>query len=202
MRAPSSPRRTRPLSTAASIAAHALLLAAILATGRYATTIAPMKLPGTAHGTRLIPVYSLGGATGTLAETKPDTSSRALTPSLPKPKPAPSPQPSGAATSPGTGSSGDAALGDGNINVALVRNHPTPSPDLSALPHGTRGDIMLSIVIDANGHITDIKLDRGLSPAIDQSVIATVQQWNFAPATRNGQPIASEQELLFHYERG
>jgi protein TonB len=60
---------------------------------------------------------------------------------------------------------------------------------------------MLSIVIDATGRITDIKLDRGLSPAVDQTVIATVQQWNFAPATRNGQPIASEQELLFHYER-
>jgi protein TonB len=204
MRAPTSPRRTRPLSTAASVAAHALVLAAILATGRYATSIAPMRLPGTSAGTRFLPVYSLGGATGSLAESKPVPATHSVARSLPQPRPVPipKPQPTSTATSPGTGSSGDAALGDGNINVALVRNHPTPSPDLSVLPHGTRGDIMLSIVIDATGRITDIKLDRGLNPAVDQTVIATVQQWNFAPATRNGQPIASEQELLFHYERG
>jgi protein TonB len=202
MRAPSSPRRTRPQSTLVSVFVHGLAIAAIVAAGHFQPTIAPMKLPGTSTGTRLIPVYSLGGATGSLAEVKPVAAARSLAPSAPRQKPAPTPEPTGAATSPGTGSSGDAALGDGNINVALVRNHPTPAPDLSDLPHGTRGDIMLSVVIDASGRITDIKLDRGLSPAIDQSVIATVQQWNFAPATRNGQPIASEQELLFHYERG
>jgi protein TonB len=36
---------------------------------------------------------------------------------------------------------------------------------------------------------------------VEQQVIATVQTWTFTPATRNGTPIASEQELLFHYER-
>jgi protein TonB len=34
------------------------------------------------------------------------------------------------------------------------------------------------------------------------TVIATIQNWVFQPATSNGQPIVSEQELLFHYERG
>jgi protein TonB len=107
----------------------------------------------------------------------------------------------GAATSPGSGDTGDAALGDDNINIALVRHHPSPEPDLSVLPHGAAGDVVLDVLIDAQGRITSIKLDRSLNPAIDQTVIATVQQWDFAPATRNGQPVPSEQELLFHYIR-
>ena len=82
-----------------------------------------------------------------------------------------------------------------------MRNHPSPAPDLSVLPHGAAGDVMLDILIDAQGNITGIKLDHGLNPDIDKTVIATVQQWSFAPATRNGQPVASEQELLFHYIR-
>jgi protein TonB len=44
-------------------------------------------------------------------------------------------------------------------------------------------------------------MTSGLGPAIDENVIATVQQWTFHPATKDGQPVASEQELHFHYEK-
>jgi protein TonB len=196
-------RRTRPTAATASIALHALLIATIVAAGHFAPRVTPIRMPGTAAGTHLLPVYSLGGVTGALAESKPAPAPRPATPTIapPKPQPAPTPQPTGAAPDPGPGNSGLAAFGDGNINIALIQKHTSPAPDLSVLPHGTRGDVMLSIVIDATGHITDIKLDKGIDPTIDKTVIATVQQWLFAPATRNGQPVASEQELLFHYER-
>lgn len=119
----------------------------------------------------------------------------------PAPQPAPVPELSNAATSAGAGASGDSALGDDNINIALLRNHPSPAPDLSVLPHGAAGDVILDIVIDAQGNIAGIKLAHGLNPSIDDTVIATVRQWNFAPATRDGQPVPSEQEILFHYMR-
>ena len=62
--------------------------------------------------------------------------------------------------------------------------------------------MVVDVVIDAQGRITQARLARGLGGSIDQQVLATVQgQWTFAPATRNGVAIASEQELLFHYER-
>ncbi len=93
------------------------------------------------------------------------------------------------------------ALGSGNINIALVSFFPTPRPDLSSLPSGTRGDVILDIVIDATGKIADIRMTSGLGYGIDDTVIATVQQWLFHPATKDGQPVASEQELHFHYEK-
>jgi protein TonB len=203
VRAPSNTRRTRPTAATISTAAHILLIAAIVAASRLTPHVTPIRMPGTSAGTHLLPVYSLGGVTGALAEAKPVPAPRPVTPTIapPKPKPAPTPQPTGATPDSGPGDSGLAAFGDGNINIALVQKHTSPAPDLTVLPHGTRGDVMLSIVIDATGHITNIKLDKGIDPTIDRTVIAVVQQWLFAPATRNGQPVASEQELLFHYER-
>jgi protein TonB len=59
----------------------------------------------------------------------------------------------------------------------------------------------LDIVIDTAGKISDIKMTSGLGHGIDDNVIATVQQWTFHPATKDGQPVASEQELHFHYEK-
>ena len=93
------------------------------------------------------------------------------------------------------------SLGEGNINIARASYFPSPKPDLSVLPRGTKGDVILDVVIDTTGKIADIKMTSGLGHGIDETVIATVQQWVFHPATRDGQPVASEQELHFHYEK-
>lgn len=162
------------------------------------------RLPGEATGTRLTLEYKPGGAPPAVAS--------ALHAPLPVPRPAPTALAKPAATpalsaaseaAPGAGLAGESSLGDGNISIALVRTHPRPAPDLSGLPHGTTGDVVLEVVIDAQGRIAEAKVARGLGDAVDQAVLATVrEQWTFAPATRNGVAIASEQELLFHYERG
>ncbi len=126
---------------------------------------------------------------------------------LPTPTPATTKQ---TATSPNTqypafdhpdSNSGADARGSGNINIALATYFPAPKPNLSTLPSGTRGDVILDIVIDTTGKVSDIKMTNGLGHGIDETVIATVQQWTFHPATRDGQPVASEQELHFHYEK-
>jgi protein TonB len=93
------------------------------------------------------------------------------------------------------------SLGEGNINIALASYFPAPKPDLSTLPRGTKGDVILDVVIDTTGKIADIKMTSGLGHGIDETIIATVQQWTFHPATKDGQPVASEQELRFHYEK-
>ena len=93
-------------------------------------------------------------------------------------------------------------LGDGNLTIALELAHPYPHPDLTQLPSGTSGDVIVDVVIDSAGRIAKFTLNRGLGHGIDETVLATIQQWTFQPATRNGVPVASEQELLFHYVRG
>lgn len=198
------PRPPRPTNAQViSTALHLTLLAAFL--HHRAAWVAPMRLPGTAQGTHLELTYSPGhpaapSATATPRATAPPVV-RTAKPAHTAPAPAATPPLNATPTSDPSAAAGNDALGDGNVSIAFASFFPRPKPDLSPLAHGTAGDVILDITITADGKVTDIKLTQSLSPAIDQTVIATVQQWTFRPATKDGQPVASEQELHFHYER-
>ena len=200
-----SPRRTtQPIATSAI--AHTLLLAAILYHGP--TRIAPVTLPGTEHGHNLLLTYLPGteAAQTTVANSK--TKPKQVEPD---PTHATPPQKTNAVVAPKqystdtaqtNSTAGNDARGSGNIDIAQVSYFPRPQPSLAALPRGTKGDVILDVIIDETGKISDLKLTSGLGYGIDEVVIATVQQWTFRPATQNGHPVASEQELHFHYEKG
>jgi protein TonB len=168
--------------------------------------VEPTRLPGTANGTRISLTYSPGGAPAqsAMAAVKPvaakltqavksirDTHTHvaAATTTLP-----PSPNPSAA--------QGGDARGSGNVTVALAQFFPNPKPDLTVLPHGTRGDVIVDVTIDEQGKIVESQVAQSMGSTIDQTVLATIQTWTFKPATKDGVPVPSQQELLFHYERG
>ena len=188
-----------------SLLLHICVLGVLVHRG--ATWIAPIRLPGAEHGTNLVLDYLPGRAPmqTVMQETKAKPQQTAFTSSLPlptiRPKDAtPSPNMKSPASEHPDSAVGEDALGSGNMKIALQSFFPPPKPDLSALPRGTKGDVILDIVIDTTGKISDIKMTSGLGHGIDEAVIATVQNWTFHPATKDGQPVASEQELHFHYE--
>jgi protein TonB len=187
----------------ASIALHLLILAAVL---HHRATLVVTAHPGERDGHRLILTYTPGShiaAAALESQRSPKiiapAPSRALAAKVATPPLAP---PATAASTSTAAISGADALGDGDIRIALVDAHPTPQPDLSKLPSGTQGDVVVDIVIDSTGKIAKYTVERGLGHGVDDTVIATIQGWTFHPATRNGVPVASEQELLFHYVRG
>jgi len=199
---PASPRSTRRWATA-SIALHLAVLAAIVYTRTPRLT--KVSMPGDRNGHRILLTYNPGSSiaqASTLQAEKhlPPAPIKSHTPSAPTPAQA-APAATVASTNPDTTPGAD-GLGDGNMTIALELAHPYPHPDLSQLPSGTRGDVVVDVVIDKTGHIAKFTMAHGLGHGIDETVLATIQQWTFQPATRNGQPVASEQELLFHYERG
>jgi protein TonB len=98
-------------------------------------------------------------------------------------------------------SSGGDPSGEADVSVAMANFYPAPKPDLSALPHGTRGDVVIDIVVDEDGNVVDTQVDQGLGHGVDEAVLAVVQTWTFTPATKAGKPVASRQQLLFHFER-
>ena len=171
--------------------------------------VAPYRLPGSPHGTNFVVAYLPDRAPEQAAAAHKTPESKPAPPVTPKPTPverarrAPTPAVANTLASPNPDSAtGADALGSGNITIALTAYFPPPHPDLTALPHGTRGDVILRVVIDTNGRISDMKMISGLGHGVDDTVIATVQQWVFHPALQNGRPVASEQELHFHYEHG
>jgi protein TonB len=196
-----SPVQRRP-SVLLSIAAHGAALGVVLlVSGMRLPELAPKHLPGTVHGTEIMLSYQMLGAPPAAASAH--TSEATAGPGHPKPAKAPvqktsqlsEPAPST------TGNASEGSLGDGDMTIALLRFHPHPEPDLSALPPGTSGDIVLDAVIDVEGHVAHLSVTRSLGASVDRQVVATVQQWTFTPAMRGGTPVQSEQEILIHYER-
>ena len=97
--------------------------------------------------------------------------------------------------------SGGDPTGESDVTLAMASFYPDPKPDLSVLPHGTKGDVVIDIVIDEEGKVVDTKVDQGLGHGVDDAVMAVLQTWTFWPATKAGKPVASAQQLLFHFER-
>jgi protein TonB len=98
-------------------------------------------------------------------------------------------------------SSGGDPTGESDVETAMANFYPAPKPDLSSLPHGTRGDVVIDVVIDQDGKVVDAQIDQGLGHGVDEAVVAVLQTWTFYPATRAGKPVPSKQQLLFHFER-
>ena len=189
---------------AASAVLHLCVLGAFLYTR--APRLMPAERPGDASGHLLSLTYSPGFSAPATELQAVKTPKRKPAPASKLTAPTPAPPVVSAAVTPAPehadAASGSDSLGDADITIALVLQHPTPQPDLSQLPSGTSGDVVIDVVIDKDGRIAKSVLTRGLGHGVDQTVLATIQQWTFQPAKRNGVPVASEQELLFHYDRG
>jgi protein TonB len=130
---------------------------------------------------------------------------RTAAPQRPKPKvvPPPKQEPKIAMKQPEPPppSSGGNPTGEADVTLAMASFYPAPKPDVSVLPHGTSGDVVIEIVIDEDGKVTDTQVDQGLGHGLDEAVLAVIQTWTFWPATKAGKPVASKQQLLFHFER-
>jgi protein TonB len=190
--------------TVLSALTHIVALVAILGVLHHAPTLAAYKFPGTRSGTELLTYYAPGSASmaqndlPVKAVAKPKAASATHSPAAP---PQPQDTTSAPSTERGAENSAQSGLGDGDITIALQKYFPYPKPSLSTLPRGAAGDVILTATIDEHGRISGLVLVHGLGPDIDNQVIQTVNQWVYTPATRNGVPVASVQELHFHYER-
>jgi protein TonB len=98
-------------------------------------------------------------------------------------------------------SNGGDPTGEADVTLAMASFFPDPKPNLAVLPHGTSGDVVVDIVIDEEGKVVDAHLDQGLGHGVDEAVLAVVETWTFYPATKAGKPVASSQQLLFHFDR-
>ena len=168
----------------ASVVLHVLLLAAL--TYQFHAAV---KVHARSTARRLT-AYSPTHSAAPAAPRKPRIVRPAVEPKLVLAKPEPPPP-----------SMGGDPSGDADVSLAMAMFYPAPKPDLSALPHGTHGDIVVDVEIDETGKVVDAHLDQGLGHGVDEAVLAVLQTWTFDPATKAGKPIPSIQQLLFHFDR-
>lgn len=77
--------------------------------------------------------------------------------------------------------------------------YPDPPVSRADLPVGVTGDVIVEVTIDPHGNVTDTKLVQGIGYGIEQKVLHVLQRWHFHPAMRDGETIASQHIVHFHY---
>jgi protein TonB len=48
----------------------------------------------------------------------------------------------------------------------------------------------VDLIVGSDGLTRDVKIDRGVTPALDKAAVDTVRKWKFTPATKDGRPVA------------
>jgi len=85
------------------------------------------------------------------------------------------------------------------IRPALPIVHPDPVFGSDAA--GIEGDVVVEVTIDEQGAIVQKTVLHSLGPAVDNRVLAALERWQFTPASKNGVPIPSKQDVYYHFPR-
>ncbi len=85
------------------------------------------------------------------------------------------------------------------IIPALPQVFPDPAVSRAELPPGVQGDVIVEVTIDEQGNVVETRLIRGIGYGIEDRVLATLRQWHFRPASKDGVTIASQHIVTFHY---
>jgi TonB family protein len=77
----------------------------------------------------------------------------------------------------------------------------SPDPVFGSDSAGLVGDVVVEITIDEQGAIVQKTVLQSLGPAVDSRVLAALEKWQFTPASKNGVPIPSKQDVYYHFPR-
>lgn len=198
-------------TVAASIAAHVVVLVAILVHRGPIVELEPMWLAngsGT-HSYRVI--YSPENGTATdedkvVLAKKVQADRHRPKASVSKPVPERLQVPPDAIASDHSARAGselgtviDGPIEGHEVHVAYPVVFPDPRVARSELPPDVKGDVIVEITIDAQGNVIETKVVQAIGHGIDEKIVAALRQWRYQPATLDGVPVASKHDVHFHF---
>jgi TonB family protein len=77
----------------------------------------------------------------------------------------------------------------GDISAPVPIFQPEPGYSEEARKAKYQGTVVLWIVVDAKGNVTDARVAKPLGLGLDEKAVETVRTWRFKPAMRNGTPV-------------
>ena len=65
-------------------------------------------------------------------------------------------------------------------------------PDYTEAARGeaVEGDVLLEVIVLADGSVGEVRVLRGLGFGLDERAVAAMRQWRFRPAERGGVPVS------------
>lgn len=78
----------------------------------------------------------------------------------------------------------------GGVSQPVPLYRPDPEYSEEARKAKYQGVVLLAVVVDANGRVSDVKVLRPLGLGLDEKAIEAVQKWKFKPAMKDGHAVA------------
>jgi protein TonB len=78
----------------------------------------------------------------------------------------------------------------GGVLAPKVLEQPDPEYSEEARKAKFQGEVVLWLIVGADGRPRDIRVQRGVGMGLDQKAMEAVQRWKFEPATKDGKPVA------------
>ncbi len=77
----------------------------------------------------------------------------------------------------------------------------TPAYPPAALAMGLRGRVILQVVVDENGRVSEVKVLGSTNPIFDGAAMDAVRQWQYTrPIARSGQAVACYMTVVVSFE--
>ena len=77
-----------------------------------------------------------------------------------------------------------------SVSAPRVLKSPDPVYTIDARNAKIQGTVILVTIVNLKGVAEQIRVQRSLDPGLDESAVQAVRLWKFAPATKDGQPVA------------
>jgi TonB family protein len=85
------------------------------------------------------------------------------------------------------------------VTPPTVVTHVDAEYPRSALADRKHGDVTLALTVDVDGHVSKVDVMESGGADLDEAAEVAAHRWTFAPAMRDGKPVASRIRVPFHF---
>jgi protein TonB len=107
---------------------------------------------------------------------------------------------SGVGEGTGGGTGGGPYRPGSGIEPPTLLHEVKPDYTEDARRRGVEGDVVMEIVVEANGRVGHVRVLQGLGYGLDERAVAAVRQWRFSPATRRGATVSVMVEVAMEFK--
>ena len=98
--------------------------------------------------------------------------------------------PNSSSSATGPGSDGQVYRVSPDVKPPRVISSPQPDYPQEARKEHTPGQIVIWMIVGSDGRPRDVKVNRGISPELDQAAVDAAEKWRFQPGTKEGKPVS------------
>ncbi len=81
----------------------------------------------------------------------------------------------------------------------LKQTYPPVYPP-GHVEHRDHPTVVVEVTLDAEGKVIDVRVDEPYEPDFDAAAVDAVKTWEFTPATKDEQPVASRVHVAVHFD--